>query len=1047
MTLNSRFRKCGLLCMLFACFLISTSSLSADADTSSQQEVPIALAISGAISLGAYEAGYNWALINILKKIKQQGFQNRNYPELKGVSGTSAGSVNALFSAMVWCMDESKLAALPGVLSNVDKQNLFEALWLKTGIRELMPENDQYEEDEFLLSRKFLNRVLELLQTHMDKDIWQDGCEVPLAFVMTRVNPDKVELKGISLSVSRVAVSFRLKTLREKGKSRAVFLSNTKNTTHPLIGRVVYPVGVRTRDGHNIPVETIVEFAKASSSVPGAFSAIHLDYCLPDENASSSGVDDPRCPAAHMQVRSGSFKDGGSFDNKPLGLASAIAEPWQYDVDTRSRYEQEGRRYNYIYMEHSNLRGEENQRQSNEHAGIVSDGLIGLAQYMVGTTASAGDQELFNLYRRGDWSANTQSAVEATLAKLESTGASFGEIDFDALFQTLSNTGLMNACRIALDNDVHSLTAYCLAFESAVLESMYRGFRVNIEPDRSPIFGNCPGYLMNSTHRISSDIVMKQRQRVICMLEKVADKLGEDSLKLRVARLNENKFSDRVLFRSDRYVPLTGSFLGHFAAFLDPYFREFDYYVGVFDALLNLSQYYCSKSGSEMQSQLLSGFEKGGRTEACTPAFFRAYFDMLGFVDVRKASFLFQRFVRLERLNTGAQQASWRWLQERGLGNCHSTLVDAFQASIDQRCKGIKAGPKRKSCETQARQDLETRVYDGLAQGNNLASHGVAIFVDTTSAATCSVDDHSDDQYRKLDLIFSALIDLDDQGNYKGAADFKPFLARLKKRGFVDDRTDSEIRTIINNSDGYVLTWYQPLLKKISDRIIDIQDREAEVLAQARRDKKKGVAGEQIVKTVDTISFLAILMGNSLAGNNKKRSWTQSTAPYANYNPMHLVLPYEANYNILSGGYEFSWEPSYRLTGQHHINLRFTPLAGRRVNGAWEPYYQASANYDFRRYSVMLGSMGAGLTFNMQRSESEWLPHGDKNVGFRVYANLLANKIRVSYGQRNFGGDWFGDDAYINVGLIDLPGTTYWAVRAGYINTRSLAKQLWRVVF
>ena len=66
-----------------------------------REQVDFSLVISGGVSLGAYEAGYNWAIIKMLTKVKQNN--DLVEPNLKSVAGASAGSINSLLSAMYWC--------------------------------------------------------------------------------------------------------------------------------------------------------------------------------------------------------------------------------------------------------------------------------------------------------------------------------------------------------------------------------------------------------------------------------------------------------------------------------------------------------------------------------------------------------------------------------------------------------------------------------------------------------------------------------------------------------------------------------------------------------------------------------------------------------------------------------------------------------------------------------------------------------------------------------------------------------------------------------
>ena len=48
--------------------------------------------------------------------------------------------------------------------------------------------------------------------------------------------------------------------------------------------------------------------------------------------------------------------------------------------------------------------------------------------------------------------------------------------------------------------------------------------------------------------------------------------------------------TNKSLILSSRYHPITGKFLGHFGAFLDKNFREYDYNVGVYDAIYHLAE-------------------------------------------------------------------------------------------------------------------------------------------------------------------------------------------------------------------------------------------------------------------------------------------------------------------------------------------------------------------------------------------------------------------------------------------------------------------------
>ena len=104
------------------------------------RQVPFALAVRGGVSLGAYEAGFEWALLQYLKSAR---FENRapdqSYVDLVATSGASAGSINALMSTLSWCVDPAKTGAgqqFPDTVSD----NVLHDTWLGIGFEELLPE-------------------------------------------------------------------------------------------------------------------------------------------------------------------------------------------------------------------------------------------------------------------------------------------------------------------------------------------------------------------------------------------------------------------------------------------------------------------------------------------------------------------------------------------------------------------------------------------------------------------------------------------------------------------------------------------------------------------------------------------------------------------------------------------------------------------------------------------------------------------------------------------------------------------------------------------
>jgi len=130
------------------------------------------MVISGGVSLGAYEAGYNWAMIKMLSEIK---IKNPNIdPQLRSVAGASAGSINALLSAVYWCQKES----IP--YENSVDDNLFYETWVHLGIEDLMIKGENPDNKSTLFTRKALKDKARKIMDHMGKPIYNEGCEIPM---------------------------------------------------------------------------------------------------------------------------------------------------------------------------------------------------------------------------------------------------------------------------------------------------------------------------------------------------------------------------------------------------------------------------------------------------------------------------------------------------------------------------------------------------------------------------------------------------------------------------------------------------------------------------------------------------------------------------------------------------------------------------------------------------------------------------------------------------------------------------------------------------
>jgi len=240
------------------------------------------MVISGGVSLGAYESGYNWAMIKMLSKIRKDGTFAE--PELRSVAGASAGSINALMTAMYWCQKDT----IP--LKNSVEDNLFYETWVNLGIEDLAIRGEDPSNKSTLFSRKGLEKKAKYILEQMNKPIFRKGCEVPLGVSVTKVTPIVEEIAGIKIKNQHFSIPL---TVKEKNGKLIIENRKMPESTDFYI----------SIPGIENNTSKITDVLFASSAFPGAFQQVKLDYIYKGKRAS------------HY------FIDGGAYDNVPLQLA------------------------------------------------------------------------------------------------------------------------------------------------------------------------------------------------------------------------------------------------------------------------------------------------------------------------------------------------------------------------------------------------------------------------------------------------------------------------------------------------------------------------------------------------------------------------------------------------------------------------------------------------------------------------------------------------------------------------------------------------------
>jgi len=315
------------------------------AQTNDRAVEPFALTIAGGVSLGAYEAGVSWALVSFIKKAnafaQEPGLPR---PRLVAIAGASAGSINALLSAAIWCQ------RVDGSEDSTVDHNLLRDTWISVGLDQLLPDDPSlYLKDDSLLSRRGLMTELENVRRKIfdrkDGYAFIPGCEIPVGFTVTRTVPREKQVGGLSALTQRFVIPLVFEvTPAGWVRLRPQTLGSDRESSdyRLLLGES------RDESGESwVFGEQATQAILASSAFPLAFSPLQVCTCeatCPEERVVTTGSCpgvDPAHPLGgltcagfsssqqNLKLCRWEYVDGGIFDNAPLGLAIDQVESWQ----------------------------------------------------------------------------------------------------------------------------------------------------------------------------------------------------------------------------------------------------------------------------------------------------------------------------------------------------------------------------------------------------------------------------------------------------------------------------------------------------------------------------------------------------------------------------------------------------------------------------------------------------------------------------------------------------------------------------------------------
>jgi hypothetical protein len=295
------------------------------------------------------------------------------------------------------------------------------------------------------------------------------------------------------------------------------------------------------------------------------------------------------CPSGYV-LDEAEFADGGLFDNLPIGLARTLAE-------SNVRAVEDPFPVTYFYLDPNRIRYEapppsdETACASDdppEACRIMEFSFFTESKLLVGALGTARKFELYRETTSEFWQLNLVNLSHRLADILEGFHGDY-------------------VCRKELPYFEYPLPcAQAVRRAGHLLEIAYDRFKPVLTPPYSAKLLTDAGVAEDCTQAPQETVFGRgvqcrikltvYRDRLAEALLSIMSGAGVDDRKLYVSisRSRQVMHDDRSLRVSSRGGPITGTLLGDFGSFLDYKFREYDYYVGVYDAVAITSRFLCS---------------------------------------------------------------------------------------------------------------------------------------------------------------------------------------------------------------------------------------------------------------------------------------------------------------------------------------------------------------------------------------------------------------------------------------------------------------------
>jgi hypothetical protein len=399
-------------------------------------DIPVALVLSGGVSLGSYEAGLSWAVVRFSREASSRPLAAGGAPRLVAVTGASAGSINALLSGTLWCSERGSDE------DSVD-HNLLHDLWMGVGFDGLLPDGaaGYMPGDALLSTRPLLEGFGQFERRVGAAAAWRrfrPGCRLPIGLTVTRARAAEYEVGGLTLRTQRFALPWRLEVGAEGGPHVV-----SQRLDNAEVRPDVIDIARRDRSelGTALSWPQVMQGLLASSAFPLAFRARELCDCAarcPLSNQVKNGTcEGPQGPITHLSCPARSpegepltlcshqYVDGGIFDNTPVGLGVDLTQ----SLSTTQPLQP----VTYVYIDPDLRRlrpvaSENGAPPPVTATRALAQNLEEAARLASELVATARTEDLSRTLRNGSWNVTTRRLLYETASSL----LSFASVERDA---------------------------------------------------------------------------------------------------------------------------------------------------------------------------------------------------------------------------------------------------------------------------------------------------------------------------------------------------------------------------------------------------------------------------------------------------------------------------------------------------------------------------------------------------------------------------------------------------------------------------------------